>query len=66
MKKSNELGYTFVVDANLTKYAQEEQFNGGNALPPLDKNLVVLEITRHGVFQTFVLYDKKKKESSLT
>ena len=61
MQKSNELGYTFKVQITLTKYVQEEQFNGGNVLPALDKNLVVLEIARHGVFQTFVLYDTKKE-----
>ena len=61
MKKTNELGYTFEVNITLTKYAQEEQFNGGSTLPSLDKNLVVLEITRYGKFQTFVLYDTQKE-----
>ena len=62
MKKTNELGYTFEVNITLTKYTQEEQLQWGeNTLPALDKNLVVLEITRYGKFQTFVLYDINKK-----
>lgn len=60
-KASNELGYTFEVDEILTKYAQEKQPQyGGGYLPALDKNFVVLKITRHGEFQTFVLSDAYK------
>lgn len=61
MKKTNELGYIFEVNITLTKYAQEEQFNGGNTLPSLDKNLVVLEATKEGRFETFLLYDTNKE-----
>lgn len=55
MKVTNEQGVSFEIHKELTEYARSKQ----RSLPALPQEWAVVEVTRDGRFDTFLLFDTK-------
>lgn len=55
---TNELGYSFEVDEVLTNFVKNKQICGGKLYSAIE-DFSVVEVTKDGIFQTFLLYDDK-------
>lgn len=59
---TNEFGYSFQIDEELTNFVKQRQIRWDKTYPALEQYSVI-KVTKSGKFQTFILYDDTSGEA---